>query len=70
VNINTATAEQLQQLPGIGEAKAQAILEERKSRGGFKSVDELLDVRGIGESALERIRPHVTLDGRSSAVTP
>jgi competence protein ComEA len=70
VNINTATAEQLQQLPGIGEANAQAILEERKSRGGFKSVDELLDVRGIGESALERIRPHVTLDGRSSAVTP
>ena len=66
VNVNTATSEQLVLLPGIGESKAQAILAARGERGSFGSVDELLEVKGIGERALERIRPFVALDGRTT----
>lgn len=68
VNLNTATAEQLMLLPGIGEAKAQAILERRKEQGGYKSVDELLEVKGIGAAALERIRPYVVIQGQTSLI--
>ena len=66
VNVNTATSEQLVLLPGIGESKARAILAARGERGSFGSVDELLEVKGIGERALERIRPFVALDGRTT----
>lgn len=59
VDLNRAGTEELERLPGIGEAKARAIVEAREARGGFRSVDELLEVRGIGEAALERLRPHV-----------
>ncbi len=67
VNVNTATPEQLQLLPGVGEARAVAIVELRKQRGGFKVVDDLLSVRGIGESMLERMRPFVTVTGKTTA---
>ncbi len=70
VNINTATVEQLQLLPGIGEARARALLELRTQRGRFENVEELLDVRGIGESGLEKLRPHVTLKGKTTASHP
>jgi len=63
VNVNTASAEQLQQLPGVGVSRARAILELRRKRGGFKSVDELRDVKGIGEASLERLRPHLVVRG-------
>jgi len=66
VNVNTATAEELMGLPGIGEAKARAILELRNARGTFRSVEELVEVKGIGPAALERIRPHVALDGKTT----
>jgi competence protein ComEA len=66
VNVNTATAEQLMLLPGIGEAKARAILGRRKEQGGFKTVDELLEVKGIGAAALDRIRPFVAIQGKTS----
>jgi competence protein ComEA len=66
VNLNTATAEQLTLLPGIGEAKARAILERRKQQGGFKTVDELVEVKGIGSAALEKIRPFVAIQGKTS----
>lgn len=59
VDLNTATAAQLESLPGVGPATAQAILDYRKRRGRFRSVDELLEVRGIGEAKLEQLRPHV-----------
>ena len=64
VNLNTATLEELVALPGIGEKRAQQILDERKARGGFKSVDELLDIRGIGPNNLEELRPHLSVSGR------
>jgi len=67
VNVNTATAEQLQLLPGIGETRARAVIETRKRRGGFESVEDLLDVKGIGESSLQQMRPYVTVDGKTSA---
>lgn len=67
VNVNTASAAELQLLPGIGETRAQAILDTRKAKGGFRSVDELVDVKGIGDSALARMRPFVTLQGKTTA---
>jgi comEA protein len=67
VNVNSATAEELSLLPGVGPAKAQAILEYRKEHGAFKRVEELSDVKGIGDKALERMRSHVALDGKTTA---
>jgi competence protein ComEA len=61
VNLNTATAEQLEELPGVGPAIAAAILDERERRGRFATVDDLLDVRGIGEARLEQLRDLVTV---------
>lgn len=59
VNINTATAADLQALRGIGPSKAQKIVDHREASGPFKSVDGLLDVSGIGEKTLESIRDQV-----------
>jgi competence protein ComEA len=61
VNLNTATTEQLETLPGVGPVTAQKILEWRGANGAFSSVDELLDVDGIGDKTLAEIAPHVTL---------
>jgi competence protein ComEA len=59
VNVNTATMDELTALPGIGEKRAEAILEMRKQKGGFKSVDELTEVKGIGPANLEKLRPYL-----------
>jgi competence protein ComEA len=67
VNVNTASAEELQLLPGIGAARARAVIDLRKQRGGFKSLEELKDVKGIGDGGLERLRPFVRLDGKTTA---
>lgn len=61
VDLNTATLEQLDALPGVGPATAKAILAERGKRGRFKSVEDLLDVRGIGPAKLDAIRDLVTV---------
>jgi competence protein ComEA len=66
VNVNTAGVDELVRLPGIGEAKARAILDFRKERGAFKSVEQLREVKGIGDAALERIRPHVAVEGKTT----
>lgn len=59
VNINTATLDQLETLPGVGAATAQAIVDYRRSKGRFRRVDELLEVRGIGPAKLASIRSRV-----------
>lgn len=59
VNLNTATLEQLDALPGVGPATAQAILDYRQAHGRFRTVDELLEVRGIGEAKLAALRGKV-----------
>lgn len=62
VNINTATAEKLAEvLPGIGIVKARRIVEYRELIGGFESVDQLLNIDGIGDKTLEKIRPYCRL---------
>ncbi len=61
VNINTATLDQLETLPGIGPVLAQHILDYRTQHGPFHAVDDLLNVSGIGDSRLADLKPHVTL---------
>ena len=61
ININTATKEELMTLNGIGEVKAQAIIDYRTQYGDFISLEELTDVSGIGEKTLEKIRDQITI---------
>ena len=61
ININTATSAELQQVPGIGPATAQKILQMRKSYGAFKRVDDLLAIRGLGEKRLDKMRKYLTV---------
>jgi len=59
LDLNHARLEELMELPGIGEKLAQRVMEYRQNQGGFRSVDELRKVRGIGEKRMERLRPLV-----------
>lgn len=61
VNLNTATQPELEELPGVGPVTAAAIIEWRTRHGGFASVEDLLEVSGIGEVTLERLAPLVTV---------
>jgi competence protein ComEA len=61
VNVNSAIATELEELPGIGEVIAQRIIDYRTENGPFATVDELLDVSGIGDAILESIRELVTV---------
>ncbi|KRE90332.1 hypothetical protein ASG89_08500 [Paenibacillus sp. Soil766] len=56
LDLNTATLEQLDKLPGVGESKAKAILEYRTKKGRFKRVEELMEVKGIGEKMFEKLK--------------
>ncbi len=59
VDVNAAPPEELARLPGVGPSTARKIVEERERRGGFRTVEELLDVKGIGPAKLARMRPYV-----------
>ena len=61
VNVNTATAEELETLTGIGPSLAQAILDYRAEHGAFETAEDLLNVKGIGEAKLEGFRAEITL---------
>ncbi len=61
VNLNTATSAELQQVPGIGPATAEKILQARKSYGRFKSVNDLQAIRGIGPKKLDKMRKYLTV---------
>jgi competence protein ComEA len=61
VNLNTATRDELVALPGIGPAKAQAIVDHRTQHGPFKTVDEVRKVKGIGEKLFLQIKPELTV---------
>ncbi len=61
VNINTADVQELTKLKGVGEKKAEAIITWRNENGGFKTVDDLLEVKGIGEATLEANRASISI---------
>lgn len=69
VNINTATLEELEQLPGIGPAKAQAIIDDRTQNGKFKSAEDLKRVKGIGDSTFDKLKSEVAVTGATTGVT-
>jgi competence protein ComEA len=61
INLNTATVAQLETLPGIGARTAQLIVEHRQKNGNFKKVEELMNIKGIGEKSFLKIKPMVTV---------
>lgn len=61
VNINTADSTELQTLTGIGESRAQAIIDYREENGRFKSIEEIKNISGIGDKMFEKIKEHITI---------
>ncbi len=66
VNLNTATQAQLETLPGIGAAAAKRIIEYRDKNGKFKKVEELMNVKGIGEKSFLKLKPLITVGAAAS----
>lgn len=61
INLNTADASRLETLPGIGPAKAKAILEYREQVGAFKAIDDIKNISGIGNGTFEKLKEHITV---------
>jgi competence protein ComEA len=61
INLNSANAAELEKLPGVGPAMATRILEYRQKSGGFKKIEELMNVKGIGEKSFLKLKPLVTV---------
>lgn len=61
INLNTASSAELDALPGIGTAYAQRIIEYRQSNGGFKSIDEIKNVKGIGDKTFDKLKDLITI---------
>jgi competence protein ComEA len=66
VNLNTATQAQLESLPGIGAKAAQRILEYRQKNGGFKKIEDLMNVKGIGEKSFLKLKPLISVAGEKA----
>lgn len=66
VNINTASEQELDSLPGVGPAKAKAIVEYRKAHGDFKSVDDLKNVKGIGDKTFADLKSDIAVSGATT----
>ena len=65
VNLNTASAEELTELPGIGVKVAARIVTYRDENGRFQKAEEIMNVKGIGEKMFTRLQPHIFVDGKS-----
>lgn len=65
INLNTATLDQLTTLPGVGPKTAERILEYRTKSGGFKKIEELMNVKGIGEKSFLKIKPLVSAPAKA-----
>jgi len=61
VNLNTATAEQLATIPGVGPKMAERIIDYRQKNGGFKKVEDLMNVSGVGEKSFLKMKPLITV---------
>ena len=70
VNINTATAEQLQLLPGIGKKKAEEIIKYREEKGNFKAIEDIKNVKGVGEGLFDKIKDNIVVEGDTTAKEP
>ncbi len=70
ININTASASELERLPGIGPKTAGRIVEYRQKNGSFKKIEELMNVRGVGEKNFLKLRTQITAGGAGSAAKP
>lgn len=66
VNINTASEAELDALPGIGAAKAKAIVEYRKAHGDFKTVDDLKNVKGVGDKVFAKLKDQISVSGATT----
>ena len=66
VNINSASAQQLSTLPGVGQKLAARIVEYRQKSGGFKSAQELVNVKGIGEKNFQKLQPYIVVGDASA----
>jgi competence protein ComEA len=66
VNINTATQAQLESLPGVGAKAAERILEYRQKNGQFKKVEDLMNVKGIGEKSFLKLKPRLTVTDKAA----